>query len=182
MSAPESPVEPFKRAVTAATRAIAADSELDVSFGAEGTAGRGGRGRLPLPSRTLPESEVAQVRGAGDALALWTRHHDDRLHSRFRPQSAIPRAVFEAAEQARVEAIGANRMRGVSANLDAMLEERCRARGIAAERPQFSICSRRSGASRGGSPSSPTALPASSTARSRSSASAASRWRAQSPA
>ncbi len=131
MSNPESPVEPFKRAVTAATRAIAADSELEVSFGAEGAAGRGGRGRLPLPARTLPAGEVAQVRGAGDALALWTRHHDDGLHNRFRPQSAIPRAVFEAAEQARVEAIGANRMRGVSSNLDAMLEERCRARGYA---------------------------------------------------
>ena len=129
MSTPESPVEPFKRAVTATVRAIAADSELEVSFGAEGAAGRSGQTRLPLPSRALPAHEVAQVRGAGDALALWTRHHDDRLHSRFRPRSAIPRAVFEAAEQARVEAIGANQMRGVSSNLDALLEERCRARG-----------------------------------------------------
>jgi cobaltochelatase CobT len=131
MSAPESPVEPFKRAVTAATRAIACDPELAVHFGTEGAGGRGGRGRLPLPSRTLPKHEVAQVRGAGDALALWTRHHDDGLHVRFQPKGVIPRAVFEAAEQARVEAIGARRMRGVSQNLDACLEERCRARGYA---------------------------------------------------
>ena len=93
MSTPESPVEPFKRAVTATVRAIAADSELEVSFGAEGAAGRSGQTRLPLPSRALPAHEVAQVRGAGDALALWTRHHDDRLHSRFRPRSAIPRGL-----------------------------------------------------------------------------------------
>ncbi len=131
MSAPENPAEPFKRAVTAAVRAIADDAELAVTFGSEDAGGRGGQGRLPLPSRTLPAEEVAQVRGAGDALGLWVRHHDDRLHSRFQPQGAIPRAVFEAAEQARVESIGANRMRGVSQNLDATLVERCRARGYA---------------------------------------------------
>ena len=129
MSAPESPVEPFKRAVTAAVRAISEEPELTVNFGTEGAGGRGGRGRLPMPSRTLPAEEVAQVRGAGDALALWLRHHDDSLHSRFQPQGAIPRAVFEAAEQARVESIGANKMLGVSHNLDASLEERCRSRG-----------------------------------------------------
>ena len=129
MSAPESPVEPFKRAVTAAVRAIADEPELTVSFGTDGAGGQGGRSRLPMPSRNLPEEEVAQVRGAGDSLALWLRHHDDGLHSKFQPQGAIPRAVFEAAEQARVESIGANKMQGVSQNLDACLEERCRSRG-----------------------------------------------------
>jgi cobaltochelatase CobT len=131
MNGPESPVEPFKRAVTAATRAIAGDPELVVNFGTEGAGARGGRGRLPLPSRSLQKGEVAQVRGAGDALALWTRYHDEGLHARFQPKGVIPRAVFEAAEQARVEAIGSYRMRGVSQNLDASLEERCRSRGYA---------------------------------------------------
>jgi len=131
MSKPENPVEPFKRAVSAACRAISRDRELNPTFGTEGQNARGGRARLPLPSRALPPEEVAQVRGAGDALALWTRHHDVKLHTRFQPQGPMARAVFEAAEQARVEAIGANRMAGVSQNLDAMLEERCRARGYA---------------------------------------------------
>ena len=76
---PENPVEPFKRAVTAAVRAIARDSELVVNFGAEGTATGGGRNRLPTPSRELGAAEVAHVRGSGDALALWQRHHDNRL-------------------------------------------------------------------------------------------------------
>ena len=128
---PENPVEPFKRAVTAACRAIAHDRDLSPTFGAEGQNARGGRARLPLPSRALPAEEVAQVRGASDALALWVRHHDEKLHSRFQPQGAMARAVFEATEQARVESIGANRMAGVSSNLDAMLEERCRTRGYA---------------------------------------------------
>ncbi|MDA1100719.1 MAG: cobaltochelatase subunit CobT [Proteobacteria bacterium] len=132
MTKPENPVEPFKRAVTAAVRAIARDSELAVNFGAEGTATGGGRNRLPTPSRELGEEEVAHVRGSGDALALWHRHHDNRLHALNLPKGATARAVFEAAEQARVESLGAKRMLGVSNNLDAMLEERCRARGYAA--------------------------------------------------
>ena len=131
MSASENPVEPFKRAVTATVRAIAEDSEVPVTFGTEGAATRGGRTRLPLPSRELRQDEVAQVRGAGDSLALWVRHHNERLHARFQPRGAVPRAVYEAAEQARVEALGANRMTGVSMNLDAVLDERCQNRGYA---------------------------------------------------
>lgn len=131
MMKPDNPVEPFKRAVTAAVRAIARDSELTVNFGAEGTATGAGRNRLPTPSRELGAEEVAHVRGSGDALALWHRHHDNRLHALNLPKGATARAVYEAAEQSRVESIGANRMMGVSDNLDAMLDERCRARGYA---------------------------------------------------
>ena len=81
MMKPDNPVEPFKRAVTAAVRAIARDSELTVNFGAEGTATGAGHNRLPTPSRELGAEEVAHVRGSGDALALWHRHHDNRLHA-----------------------------------------------------------------------------------------------------
>lgn len=130
MRKPENPVEPFKRAVTAAIRAIARDSELDVTFGSEDAAGSG-RTRLPTPSRELEQGEVANVRGCGDAVALWRRFHDNRTHAMFRPAGATAKAVFEAAEQARVESLGSNRMLGVSNNLDAMLEDRCRARGYA---------------------------------------------------
>ena len=131
MLKPENPVEPFKRAVTAAVRAIARDGEMSVNFGAEGTTAGSSRNRLPAPSRELGREEIAHVRGSGDALALWQRHHDNRLHALNQPKGATARAVFEAAEQARVESIGSNRMKGVSGNLDAMLEERCRARGYA---------------------------------------------------
>ncbi|MEQ9640116.1 MAG: cobaltochelatase subunit CobT [Alphaproteobacteria bacterium] len=131
MARPENPTEPFKRAVTAAVRAIARDRELAVSFGTEASGLRAGRARLPQPSRDMGEGEVASIRGAGDSLALWIRHHDNDLHSRFQPKGAMPRAVYEAAEQARVESIGSNRMIGVSENLDAQLDERCRVRGYA---------------------------------------------------
>ncbi len=125
------PVEEFKRAVTAAVRALARDENLDVTFGVEAST-VGGRARLPMPAQDMESGSVANVRGAGDAAALWRRYHDAGLHSRFTPRASLARSIFEAAEQARVESLGSNRMIGVSKNLDRSLEERCRARGYAA--------------------------------------------------
>ncbi|MFC3676073.1 cobaltochelatase subunit CobT [Ferrovibrio xuzhouensis] len=128
---PESPIEPFKRALSAATRAISHDRDLQVSYGPETPGLRGKRARLPVPGRDLPAAEVAQIRGLADAMALRLRHHDDSLHSRLLPQGGTARAVFDAVEQARVEAIGSNRMAGVALNLNAALDDRCKSRGYA---------------------------------------------------
>ena len=126
----EAPTELFKRAVAAATRAIADERELEVSFGPESPGLRGNRAHLPVPSRDLPAEEVSQVRGVADAIALKLRHHDAKLHARLLPAGGEARAIFEAVEQSRVEALGALRMKGVAQNLVAALEERCRARGF----------------------------------------------------
>ncbi|HEY4115095.1 MAG TPA: cobaltochelatase subunit CobT [Rhizomicrobium sp.] len=131
MSKPDNPAEPFKRAVGTAVRALAGEPELEVNFSAEPPALRGKKARLPLPSRNLPPNEIAIVRGAGDAYALKLAYHEDKIHQQFRPASADSAAVFEAAEQARVEAIGSLAMQGVSDNLAANLEARYSARGLA---------------------------------------------------
>jgi cobaltochelatase CobT len=127
---PENPSEPFKRAVGTAVRALSGEPELEVTFSAEPPALRGLKARLPLPSRNLPPSEVAVVRGAGDAYALRRAHHEDKVHDQFKPQSADAASVFEAAEQARVEAIGSIAMKGVADNLAAGLEQRLTQRGL----------------------------------------------------
>jgi cobaltochelatase CobT len=131
---PENPSEPFKRAVGTAVRALSGEPELEVTFSAEPPALRGLKARLPLPSRNLPSSEVAVVRGAGDAYALRRAHHEDKVHDQFKPQSADAASVFEAAEQARVEAIGSIAMKGVADNLAAGLEQRLTQRGLAKAR------------------------------------------------
>ncbi len=130
MSKPESPVEPFKRAVATAVRSLAGEPELEVAFSTEPAQLKGLKARLTAPSRNLPPNEVALVRGQGDAYALRRAYHEDRVHDRFRPQSPEGAAVFEAAEQARVEAIGSLGMKGVAANLTAGLEHRMLAKGI----------------------------------------------------
>jgi cobaltochelatase CobT len=127
---PESPSEPFKRAVSVAVRSLAAEPELEVAFSSEPPALKGLKARLPSPHRNLSAGDIALVRGTGDAYALRRAYHDEKVNSRFRPASPDGAAVFEAAEQARVEAIGALAMKGVAANLASGLEQRLINRGL----------------------------------------------------
>ena len=126
----ESPADTFKRALVAATRAIAADGELTVSFTAdEATLTEAGEVRLPEPEIDLPTADVGRVRGMADALALRLSHHDATVHARHRPVSEPALTIYDAAEQARVESLGMRRMQGVADNVTAMLADRCRRRG-----------------------------------------------------
>ncbi|ACB96983.1 cobaltochelatase subunit CobT [Beijerinckia indica] len=124
----ESPQEPFKRAVASCMRALAGAPQLEVTYAPEKPSliqsGAVVRARLPDLPRKFDKREVAVLRGQADAMALRLACHDNELHRRLMPQSSSARAVFDAVEQARVEAIGSRRMAGVSANLNAMLEER----------------------------------------------------------
>jgi cobaltochelatase CobT len=122
--AKEAPTEPFKRAVSVCTRAIAGKSDLEVSFAAERPGLAGGKARLPEPPRRLNEREAAIVRGHADSIALRLACHDPSVHRKLVPGGQQARAVFEAVEQARVEAIGSRRMGGVAKNLTAMLDDR----------------------------------------------------------
>jgi cobaltochelatase CobT len=123
-SAKESPNEPFKRAVTGCLRAIARKPEIEVAFAAERPGVAGNKARLPEPPRKLTEADAAIVRGHADAIALRMACHDKAVHRKLLPGGQQARAVFEAVEQARVEAIGARRMLGVGRNLNAMLDDR----------------------------------------------------------
>jgi cobaltochelatase CobT len=137
---PESSNEKLKRAIVGATRALSGEPELEVSFVAE-TQGwwaslqqlftrKTKQARLPSPSRSMSSIELATLRGSGDSHALKLAYHSDKVHRKLLPQSAEGAAAFEAAEQARVEAIGSLAMRGVAANLATGLEQRLLNRGL----------------------------------------------------
>jgi len=100
MADKESPVDVFKRALTAAARAVAHDKELSVTFGADVPTMQAGRVRLPLPARELPAQAVARARGAADGFALHLRHHDQRIHNALMP-GAGPRGVRSRRTSAR---------------------------------------------------------------------------------
>jgi len=119
----EPPAEPFKRALGVAVRAIAGDGEVSVDYGPGKPELETKSVRLPEPSRLPSRREIAVLRGWADSLALTAACHDQRLHTKLAPQGGEARAVFEAIERARVEALGANRMPGMAANLTAKVED-----------------------------------------------------------
>ncbi len=122
----DNPLEPFRHALAGAARAIAQDPELEVGFTSDLPGVTGKSVKAPMPGRTLTAREVAEARGFADAAALRFRHHDERLHRRGAPTDETARAVFDAAEQARVEALGARAMAGVRANLAQLTSMRLR--------------------------------------------------------
>ncbi|MFZ5736586.1 MAG: cobaltochelatase subunit CobT, partial [Pseudomonadota bacterium] len=119
----EAPTEPFKRAVTSCLRAIAKAPELEVTFAAERPGLAPGKARLPEPARKMSKRDAAIVRGHADSIALKLACHDPKVHRKLMPGNPQARGVFEAVEQARVEALGARRMAGVAKNLTAMLDD-----------------------------------------------------------
>ena len=124
------PVDTFKRAVASTLRAIAARPELAVTYTAGPAGAHGMQARLPTPSRRMAEEDVARLRGQADAVALRLRYHDDRVHARRMPIGQDARAVYDAVEQARVEALGGRLMAGVNANIAAAIDQHCRDEGL----------------------------------------------------
>src|SRR5690606_24391981 len=84
----------------------------------------GSRARLPeLPKKPSP-TDIAVTRGLGDSMALKRACHDQRIHLKLAPEGKQARAIFDAVEQARVEAIGSRMMAGVADNIASMLEDK----------------------------------------------------------
>ncbi|WP_239805563.1 cobaltochelatase subunit CobT [Croceicoccus hydrothermalis] len=122
--ADESPLDRFRNALTATTRAVAREPELDVSWTSDAPAQVGNTVRVPMPGRKLEAGPVASARGVADSYALKRRYHDAQRHLRARPAEPMARAAFDAIEQVRWEALGANAMGGVRDNLAAALDKR----------------------------------------------------------
>ncbi|MGZ8328881.1 MAG: cobaltochelatase subunit CobT [Allosphingosinicella sp.] len=122
----DNPLEAFRQVLTGAARAIAREPELELGFTADAPTTSGKTVKVPMPGRSLAAKEVAEARGYADAAALKLRHHKAAMHSRGAPADEVARAVFDAVEQARVEALGARAMAGVRANLAWAVEMRMR--------------------------------------------------------
>lgn len=121
MAAPDTPAETFKRALGHAARALAEQPELEVLFGSDGPRLADGVLTLPHPPRDPSGPESAALRGQADRLALRLANHDAAVNARMRPSDATAAEVFDAVEQARVEAVGSEFLAGVRDNLGAAL-------------------------------------------------------------
>jgi cobaltochelatase CobT len=123
-------IDLFRRALAGAARAIARDPDVEVAFASEAAPPSGKTARVPSPGPSMQPKLVAEARGAADSLALRLRHHNDRLHASAAPVDPDARAVFDALETARFEALGARIMSGVRNNLSELTEARVRGDAI----------------------------------------------------
>ncbi|MBI1275230.1 cobaltochelatase subunit CobT [bacterium] len=116
-----------REAIAAVTRALAGDRKLDVGYGSQHGQGSASGSSFQLPS--LPDNptptQLANVRAAGDALALWHKYHQANIYRQHLPESRKARDILDALERARVESIGAEHMKGVADNIRLRTELRC---------------------------------------------------------
>ena len=133
----DNPADPFKKALAEATKVMAHDADLTVSYSVDPSGLSGDTMRLPQISRRMTRQEVLVARGTADALALYHRYHDAPTHARYAPQGAMARELYEAMETARCEALGARDMPGTAGNIDAKI-------GVDADRLGYAEISDRS--------------------------------------
>ena len=126
----DNPADPFKKALAEATKVIANDPELSVTFSVDPPGASNDSIRLPQVSRRMSRQEVLLARGTADALALRHKYHDENTFNRYVPKGQMARDIYEAMETARCEAVGARTMPGTHSNIDAKIENEALRQGF----------------------------------------------------
>ncbi len=126
----EKPQERLKRKIGAGFKALADAPILNVVFQNGETGVMDKEAKLPPPSFNPDEEKLAEFRGTTDKIAIEYRYHNANIHHKSRPQSEQAGALFDALEEARVEAVGSQYLIGVKQNLTADLEKTYRRMGF----------------------------------------------------
>ncbi len=125
----ENPADPFKKALAEATKVLADDAELNVSFTVDPPGVTKDQVRLPQVTRRMTRPEVLLARGTADAYAMKLKYHNEATSARYMPQGQMARDLYEAMETARCEAVGARAMPGTASNIDAKIASEAERKG-----------------------------------------------------
>ena len=127
----DNPADPFKKALAEATKAMANEPELNVSFTVDPAGMTNDAVRLPQVTRRMTTDEVLLARGTADAYAMRIRYHNEATHNRYAPQGEMARSLYESMETARCEAMGARAMPGTASNIDSKISNEAAKMGFA---------------------------------------------------
>jgi cobaltochelatase CobT len=127
----DNPADPFKKALAEATRTMAEDREMTVTYSVDPPGMTKQGVRLPQVSRRLTRDEILLARGTADAFALRRRYHDEATAAKYQPVGQMAREIYEAMETARCEAMGARMMPGTAGNIDARIGHEAERKGYA---------------------------------------------------
>ncbi|MBJ2151915.1 cobaltochelatase subunit CobT [Paracoccus sp. IB05] len=130
MSKPaDNPADPFKKALAEATKVLADDPEMTVSYSVDPPGMNRDGVRLPQVSRRMTRDEVMLARGTADAFAMRRKFHDEKTAAKYAPVGQLARDIYEAMETARCEAMGARVMPGTATNIDAKIGQEADRKG-----------------------------------------------------
>ena len=127
----DNPADPFKKALAEATKVMADDPEMTVTYSVDPSGMTKEGVRLPQVSRRMTRDEVLLARGTADAFALRRKFHDDATAAKYAPTGTLAREIYEAMETARCEAVGARDMPGTAGNIDAKIGHEATRKGYA---------------------------------------------------
>ncbi|MDV3049586.1 MAG: cobaltochelatase subunit CobT [Planktomarina sp.] len=122
MQSNDNPADPFKKALAEATKVLANDPDLSITYSVDPPGSTNESIRLPQISRKMTKAEVLLARGTADAMALRHKYHDPTTFNRYVPTGQMAHDIYEAMETARCEAVGARAMPGTASNIDAKIE------------------------------------------------------------
>ena len=125
----DNPADPFKKALSEATRVLADDPDLAVSFSVDPPGQTADAVRLPQVSRRMSREEVLLARGTADAFAMQRKFRNPETFARYKPQGELARAIYDAMDTARCEALGAREMPGTAGNIDAKIADEVARKG-----------------------------------------------------
>ena len=127
----DNPADPFKKALAEATRVMADDPEMTVTYSVDPSGMTKDGVRLPQVSRRMTRDEVLLARGTADAFALKRKYHNEATANRYAPTGQLAREIYDAMETARCEAVGARVMPGTATNIDAKIAHEADRKGYA---------------------------------------------------
>ena len=115
MASKNSQSETIKEAVTAATRAISGNKELEINFGGMGSS-------LPHPPKTL--KELSAYRGKADSLACVEKYRDKSV--RIASNNEKVNSLIKVMEDSRVEILGSMNYPGIATNIQSKFDDKCK--------------------------------------------------------
>ena len=115
MASKNSQSETIKEAVTAATRAISGNKEIEINFGGMGSS-------LPHPPKTL--KELSAYRGKADSLACVEKYRDKSV--RITASNEKVSSLIKVMEDSRVEILGSMNYPGIATNIKSKFDDKCK--------------------------------------------------------
>ena len=113
----ENVLEEFKKSLTATTKSISKNDQVEINFTKENSSIDGNYINLPEPNIESIKKNLTYIRAEADALALEFRFHSKKIHNNFIDRSEITNEIFNALEQSRVEAKGSISFKGIKSNI-----------------------------------------------------------------